>query len=164
MKDVNNYLKLIFSPKWELIEGVREFLEDFAFTSIKNSSLAKATALTASELLENAVKFSAGERVQLEVDLFRSAEKEEGICVTVENFAHLTNIQKLQSTLKEITQISPREAYLARLKIAMERGMRSTISELGLARIQYEAYAHCSLQIRDNNYVSLSAKIMKNSI
>jgi hypothetical protein len=168
VKENDNYLKLVFSPRWELIEGIRVFLEDFAFSSIKNSDLAKATALTASELLENAVKFSSGKRVNLEVDLFSNSEpeeeKEQGIKVTVENFSRESNVQKLQKTLEEISKTSPREAYLNKLKLAMERGMKSTVSELGLARIQYEAYAHCSLTLGDDNFVSLSAQIMKDSI
>ena len=160
-KDCNDYLKLIFCPKWELIEGIREFIEDFAFTSIKNSDLAKATALTTSELLENAIKFSSGNRVNLEVKLSPEMGNKSGIHIIVENHAQKNNIQKLQSTLYEIKQTAPREAYLKRLKIAMDRGMKSTVSELGLARIQYEAYAHCSLDIRDENFVSLTAEIAK---
>lgn len=161
MKNSNNYLKLIFSPDWELIEGIREFIEDFTLTSLKKAGLAKASALTASELLDNAVKFSSGNRVSLEVVLSPGQGKKDEVTITVENYADERNIQRLKSTLYEIMQTSPREAYLKKLKLAMDRGMGNQVSELGLARIQYEASAFCSLDVRDENFVSLSAKLLK---
>lgn len=164
MKNSNNYLKLIFSPDWELIEGIRQFIEDFTLTSLKKIGMAKASALTASELLDNAVKFSSGNRVSLEMVLSPGSENKEEVMITVENYAEMNNIQRLRSTLYEIAQTSPREAYLKKLKMAMERGMSNEISELGLARIQYEASAFCSLDVRDENFVSLSAKLLKKRI
>jgi hypothetical protein len=161
VKNSNNYLKLIFSPDWELIEGIREFIEDFTLTSLKKAGLAKASALTASELLDNAVKFSSGNRVSLEVVLSPEQGKKEEVTITVENYADERNIQRLKSALHEIKQTSPREAYLKKLKLAMDRGMGNKVSELGLARIQYEACALCSLDVRDENFVSLSAKLLK---
>ncbi|MBN2532427.1 MAG: hypothetical protein JXB88_06020 [Spirochaetales bacterium] len=161
MKNENNYLKLIFSPDWGLIEGIRNFIEDFTLTSLKWAGLAKASALTASELLDNAVKFSSGNRVSLEVVLTPESGEKEEVTITVENYADEQNIKRLKTTLKEIKQTSPRDAYLMKLKIAMDRGMGHKVSELGLARIQYEACALCSLHIHDDNRVSLSAKLLK---
>jgi hypothetical protein len=164
VKNNNNYLKLIFSPNWELIEGIRDFIENFTLTSLKKAGMAKASALTASELLDNAVKFSSGNRVSLEVVLFPEPGEKEEVTITVENYAEEKNIKKLTSTLSEINQSSPREAYLKRLKLAMDRGIEHNVSELGLARIQYEAGASCSLTVSDKNFVTLSATLLKKKI
>jgi len=163
-KDDYSYIKVSFNPHQKVLNRIREFVENFALCSSKKLVLAKATALAASELLDNAVKFSTGDLINMEVYLSPDTKNKEEIIVKVENYAHKKNIKRLQKILKKIKNMSPRDAYLLKLKKAMGRNIKSDISELGMARIQYEAYAQCAIEVQNKNFVTVSAKILNTTM
>jgi ribosome-binding factor A len=157
------YIKLTFDPCWELIQSIREFIERISYANIEKSSFASAAALTASELLENAVKFSSGDIVLLKVSYKNQPLHDAKVFITVENKAEKKHIKRLRSALTEIHKNSPKEAYLKKLKEVMKRSFNDPTSRLGLARINFEASAHCTLEVKKKN-VSITAIIANKNI
>jgi hypothetical protein len=89
------YIKLTFDPCWELIESIREFIEHISYANIEKKSFASAAALTASELLENAVKFSSGDIILLKVSYQVHPFHDAKVFITVENKTKKKNIKIL---------------------------------------------------------------------
>jgi len=160
--DPNNYyVKIEFEPKWAFIGSIRGFVENFIFNSIKNQELGKSVALTVSELLENAVKYSATEKISMDIQFDLLPEIDEtSVVIRVMNFANAEQATILRKIYDKINLDSPKEAYLKRMQEILNSETANPTSQLGLCRIRHECHASLDLNIAENNLITFTAKIV----
>ncbi len=111
--------------------------------------------MSASELLENAVKYSANSETYMYVTVNHESSK---VSVKVSNNASPEAIHSLKNVFDRINKGEPLEAYVSQMKEAATRSDGK--SQLGLVRIRYEAGAELSLEIQDNKRISITAEMM----
>lgn len=144
------FLELIFGPKWKYIATVREFLQDFLSVSLKDGLLkAESISMSVSELLENSIKYGSEAGIKISVELIETEDK---IIVSVENYSTPENIAVLMKEIERVNSGPPEKVYLEKMQ---EAAMRTDGgSQLGLARIRYEANAEISINVK-NDLVSI---------
>ena len=144
-----------FSPKWwSYVSSTRIMVSSFCNVQLANEEIADKIAMTAQELLENAVKYSASpeDNVALEF-LITEGEK---VILMVRNRARPESAETLRQQYAEVSEGDPLMAYLQKMqRIAMNPDAEG--SQLGLARIRYET--GCDLQMRiDDDVVTMSVE------
>ncbi len=144
-----------FSPKWwSYVSSTRIMVSSFCNVQLNNEEIADKIAMTAQELLENAVKYSASpeDNVSLEF-LISEGEK---VTLMVRNRARLESVETLKQQYAEVSEGDPLMAYLQKMqRIAMNPDAEG--SQLGLARIRYET--GCELMMRiDDDVVTMSVE------
>jgi hypothetical protein len=137
--------EISFSPKWwSYVSSTRIMVSSFCNVALANEDIADKIAMTAQELLENAVKYSAD--AEHNVSLRFSIEADDQITLEVSNVATLESINTLRSQHAEVSEGDPLMAYLQKMqRIAMDPGSEG--SQLGLARIRYETGNDLKLSI-----------------
>ena len=145
-------MPISFSPKWwSYVSSTRIMVSSFCNVQLANEEIADKIAMTAQELLENAVKYcaSSDDNVALE---FKIAEGEK-VTLEVRNRAERSSIETLKQQFAEVSAGDPLMAYLQKMqRIAMNPDAEG--SQLGLARIRYET--GCELQMRvDDDVVTM---------
>lgn len=144
-----------FSPKWwSYVSSTRIMVSSFCNVQLNNEEIADKIAMTAQELLENAVKYSASgdDNVSLEF-LITEGER---VVLMVRNRAKRESVETLKQQYAEVSEGDPLMAYLQKMqRIAMNPDAEG--SQLGLARIRYET--GCELQMRvDDDVVTMSVE------
>ena len=139
----DDYVELRFGPRWTYISSVRKFLASFFLIGLSDKERAEQISMAASELLENAIKYSSEESSHLKIEVTRCGGE---IDVAVENPAEPQQINVLRREFALINSADPEEAYLKRMEEAA-RGVGQ--SRLGLIRIRYEAGAQLRLETGD---------------
>ena len=129
----DGYIELRFGPRWKYIAVVRSFIQSFMALSLENTTKADHVAMAASELLENAVKYAAGEDITVSVNVFL---KGENLNISVSNEASPEAVRSLQALFQKISAGNPLDAYMTQMREAAVR--KDGQSQLGLARIRYE--------------------------
>lgn len=130
-----------FSSKWwSFISSTRVFVSSFCGHSIGDAEVSDKVAMTTHELLENAVKYSAGHGLPVSCQV---GVEDDRLWVRVRNQADAEHIQNLQKTYREVSEGDPLDVYIDR----MQRSVTSDKSELGLARIRYEGDARLLLNV-----------------
>lgn len=137
--------EITFSPKWwSYVSSTRIMVSSFCNVALANEDIADKIAMTAQELLENAVKYSANPEEN--VALRFSIHDEQRISLEVSNHASPESIAMLQEQHAEVSEGDPLMAYLQKMqRIAMDPG--SDASQLGLARIRYETGSELHLKV-----------------
>ena len=148
------YIELKFSPQWNYISAARGFLQNFLAISIANQTKADHIAMCASELLENAVKYSVNSETGMSVNVDHEADE---VSITVTNDSTPEHIESLKSVYEKVTRGEPLEAYVSQMKDAATRSDGK--SQLGLVRIRYEAGASLSLNIENDTHVSITVRM-----
>lgn len=141
-------LELTFGPRWTYIATVRVFLQNFLAVGLSDQPTADKIAMSASELLENAVKYATREGTLIQV---RIDDAYEYVWVATENYANPEGIEVLKKDVEFLNQHDPLQAYLLKMQEAVTR--TDGKSQLGLARIQHEANGRISLSVLDDNRV-----------
>ena len=137
-----------FSPKWwSYVSSTRIMVASFCNVQLANEEIADKVAMTAQELLENAVKYSATteDNVTLEFQIHEG----ESIVLEVRNRAQHTQIENLAGHFKEISEGDPLMAYLSRMQRIADNPQAEG-SQLGLARIRYETGCELDMRIDDD--------------
>lgn len=137
--------EITFSPKWwSYVSSTRIMVSSFCNVALANEDIADKIAMTAQELLENAVKYAADREEN--VALRFTIHEGERIALEVTNHASPQSIATLQEQLAEISQGDPLMAYLQKMqRIAMDPCAEG--SQLGLARIRYETGNDLELRV-----------------
>jgi len=143
----NDYVELRFGPRWTYISCVRKFLAGFFLIGLSDKEQAERISTAASELLENAVKYSSEENSYLRVAISRGRNE---VHVLVENPADPEQINVLRREFALVTAAEPEAVYLKRMEEAARAGKQS---RLGLIRIRYEAGARLRLEVREREVV-----------
>ena len=148
------FVDLKFGPKWTYISAVRTFVENFMAISLDNKKKAGIIAMSVNELIENAIKYSDMEGIQIKFQIISNEKK---ILVNVSNHATTEEEINLKNILAEINSRAPLEAYMNRMKATLDS--LSDKSSIGLARIRYESKADLSHTFSDDGFVNVHAEI-----
>ena len=141
---VDDLVELRFGPRWTYISCVRRFLTSFFLIGLSDKERAEQISMAASELLENAIKYSSDENSHLKVEVVRHDNQ---VVLMVENPADADQINVLRREFALISAAEPEEVYLRRMEEAASSGGQS---RLGLIRIRYEAGGRLELDAGDN--------------
>lgn len=150
---------ITFSPKWwSYVSSTRIMVSSFCNVQLANEEIADKIAMTAQELLENAVKYSASPEDDVSLE-FQISEGEK-VVLAVRNRARRESVETLKQQFAEVSEGDPLMAYLQKMqRIAMNPDAEG--SQLGLARIRYET--GCELQMRiDDDVVTMSVEFPLN--
>jgi hypothetical protein len=150
--DSLGYIKLSFGPKWKYVACVRSFVQNFLTITLTDNQKSDKISMAVSELVENAVKYNAKEKTAIFLKLL-SQETEE-ILVEVENYATPEQIQVLKKELSKIYQKSPMDAYIDKMREAVNK---EGTSQLGLARIRCEANCDIKLKVEADGIITVRA-------
>jgi hypothetical protein len=128
------YIEIAFAPSLKFVTIVRRFVAVF-FETVFGRPIATAhVALTAHELLENAVKCSRDGEAFIRIAVSGSGPME--LVIETRNCAAEGDIEMLRGLFAELDGAqSPMEFYISR----MERALDAPRSHLGLARVSAEA-------------------------
>lgn len=148
------FVDLKFGPKWKYISTVRTFVENFMAISLADKKKAGVIAMSVNELIENAIKYSDKESIQI---AFQVLADENKIYVNVTNHARAEEEKRLQNLLSEINALPPLEAYMMRMKLSYESSDKK--SSIGLARIRYESRAEITHTYDDDGFIHVHAAI-----
>jgi hypothetical protein len=135
------YIELKFGPRWKYIAVVRAFIQSFLAVSFADDGRADKIAMAASELLENAVKYAAGEETHVKVSL---SSEEKAVEISVSNRASPEAVAGLKAVWASVMTGDPLESYLRMMREAATRSDGK--SQLGLVRIRYETGGVMSLR------------------
>jgi hypothetical protein len=139
------YVELRFGPRWTYVGCVRRFLASFFLIGLSDKERAERISMAASELLENAVKYSSDDRTDIKVTVTRSGTD---LDLFVQNPAEPQQINLLRREFALISAGDPEATYLMRMKeAAKDQGQ----CRLGLIRIRYEAGARLVLETTDRH-------------
>jgi hypothetical protein len=139
-----DYIELRFGPRWTYIGCVRKFIASFFLIGLADKERAEQISVAASELLENAIKYSSGDDSSLHISI-RKYEKEVDVCVR--NPAEPRQISLLRREFAMITSGDAEDIYLKRME---EAAKTADQSRLGLVRIIYETEARLHLEVLEN--------------
>lgn len=148
------FVDLKFGPKWTYISTVRTFVENFMAISLENKKKAGIIAMSVNELIENAIKYSDVEGIQIKFQILSNEKK---IYVNVANHTTVEEENNLKKILTEINGLPPLEAYMNRMKSSIDS--LTNKSAIGLARIRYESNAELSYTFNDEGFVNVHAAI-----
>jgi hypothetical protein len=155
LEDENRvFVDLKFGPKWTYISTVRTFVENFMAISLADKKKAGLIAMSVNELIENAIKYSDKEDIQIKFQIISNEKK---IYVKVSNHATTEEENNLKKILDEINSLPPLEAYLNRMKSSLDS--LNEKSAIGLARVRYESRAEINHTYNDDGFVDVHAAI-----
>ena len=141
----NGFIEIIFGPRWTYIATVRSFLQSFLSITLVDNKWADVISMSASELLENAVKYASEEGTKIQIE---HRKEENKLYLHVENFSVSEDIEMLKKEIEIINEGDPQEMYLKKMQEAAFR--TDGKSQLGLARIRYESNAIIRLKTENN--------------
>lgn len=153
INDKQIFVDLKFGPKWTYISTVRTFIENFMAISLDNKKKAGTIAMTVNELIENAIKYSDEDGIQIKLKIIYEENK---IDVVVSNHACEAEELNLRKILTEINSLTPLEAYMKRMQESA--ATISSKSTIGLSRIRYESNANIR-HTYQNGFVNVYAEI-----
>jgi len=148
------FVDLKFGPKWTYISTVRTFVENFMAISLENKKKAAIIAMSVNELIENAIKYSDKEGIQIKFQIMSNEKK---IYVNVSNHTTIDEEKNLKKILDEINSLPPLEAYMNRMKSSIDS--LNNKSAIGLARVRYESSAELSHSYSEDGFVNVHAAI-----
>jgi hypothetical protein len=146
---------LKFDIDWKYIEVIRNFVNEFLQKAFVEHSKSDKVAMAISELLENAVKYGDSQEVgrvnniHIQLDTFKDEKK---AVFFIENTSKPENIDVLKEQLKIVNKGNPKEMYVSKIKTSL---LSEDKSQLGLARIRYEAGGKIFLEVKKSNRVRI---------
>ncbi len=142
----DGYIELYFGAKWNYLSTIRAFIQNYIDIIINDSKLAGKIAMAASELIENAIKYSSRTDIPLQFKLVILKTTEKKLYFEVRNYADSDNIDILKNEYKQMMRNNPYESYLKKVKEVANRSDGKV--GLGLTRVRYET--NCELNIKTN--------------
>lgn len=131
----NASMEVQFAPEERCLRHVRLSIVSFIMVMTEDRAMASRVAMSATELLENAVKYSTSDRIGFRL-MVRSTPEGTGVRLETENEAPPEKIATLQQIVRDVGEGEGVDAYMRYLKAAATRS--ESQSQLGLARIRYE--------------------------
>lgn len=128
-------MELHFDPEERCLRHVRLSISSFVLVVNENRDLASRVAMTAAEMVENAVKYTSGKDLTFRLSVKLGAGQSR-VRVETENEATPQRLGDLSRVLKEVQVGTGMEAYMRALAAVPEKSAHE--SKLGLARIRYE--------------------------
>jgi len=144
--ETKGYLDITFGPKWDYIALTRPYVENFLLINMANKDNIHKVGTAASELLENATKYSARDGIRM---IVQKSESESLISLSIFNYADKNNAEHLIKRVAEMNATDAFEYYIFRMKESIKNKKDS--AGLGLARIYYEGDAKISVKYYDKD-------------
>ena len=141
---VKSFITVNFGPNWDNISITRRYIDEMLYTETK-TSMAKNIASAASELMENAFKYSAGGGGCISIMINRDTESVE---ISVYNVAENNSLENLKKVIEIISKDDPEVMFRNMMLRSFEIGPNN--SQLGLAKIRYECNASINSEILDD--------------
>jgi hypothetical protein len=140
------YLKLKFGPDWEDIVIIRNFIISILSKKITSYDEAYRVAIVASELMENACKYSSTGGASIELE---QKKNKTDIEFRIKNVTKEENIQKFIKIYNLVCS-GPAEEVYKKMMIRVINSENNTVSQLGLARIRYEGCSDISYNVESD--------------
>lgn len=148
------YVDITFGPRWKYISVTRNYVQNFIAVGLAGQSKADRIAMAVSELLENAVKYSAGEETRIRLEV----KPEQGkIVVSVSNTTDPGREEELRAIYKRVNSGDPLQTFIEMMREATTR--TDGKSQLGLARIRHELGADIQLNISSDHLVAITLEV-----
>jgi len=145
-----SFIVVNFGYNWDNIAVTRRYIDEMVHNETKASN-AKLLSAAASELMENACKYSCYGGGYIAISIYQSSANLKIMVMNVTTDAH---IRVLEEKIKRVLDGDPEQLY----KKAMLESLESGKSQLGLAKIRYECNASITLKILDHIPDCLVAK------
>jgi hypothetical protein len=152
---MNRELDIRIWRDMNMVSVVRRFVEEVYEEEINDLDTVSRIALSAHELLENAIKYSSSGSVRIRVVTSRVDDCDQ-VAIHVTNQADPAHLAALQIALSEMADATdPFAHYQALLRISSKR---RDGSGLGLARVKAEGEMSLSLRIEGENQICICAQ------
>jgi hypothetical protein len=138
-KNTHGYLDITFHPKWDYIAITRLYVEHFLQINMADDNHIHKVGTAASELLENASKFSIDNGIRMVV---KKSKVEKIVLLSVFNKTTQELAESVITRIDEMNQWNSLEYYIFRMKESIKNKKES--AQLGLARINHEGQAQIS--------------------
>lgn len=132
IKEKKTILSFSMYPLWEMVPLVRHQIKRILLLIVGDVALVDKIAMSASELLENSVKYTNHDQITFRLDYQKRLQY---IDLTVANKSTVRHAKQLLSLVKAMKTKDQESFYLQKL---MEKHVDQTISHKGIARINYE--------------------------
>lgn len=142
--ETKGYLDITFGPKWDYIALTRPYVENFLLINMANKDNIHKVGTAASELLENATKYSSRDGIRM---IVKKSETDGVISLSVFNYADKNQAEKLMKRVAEMNSTDAFEYYIFRMKESIKNKKEN--AGLGLSRIYYEGDATISVKFFD---------------
>lgn len=155
-KNFNVTLEVAFESDWKQIKFTRAYLANFLLINNISKNIISKVEITASELLENVIKYSLNNnRVHI---LLHKNDDEKELYISVSNYTDELNLKRLQEQFNKMLNTEPFQYYVSRMKESVKGKKKKLSAGLGLARIYYEGQATMSLQVDEKTqFVEIKA-------
>lgn len=164
MKDNSLYpahVTISCEPVWGYISCVRSFVAHFFSLGLQNTVEADKISLAVSELLENAIKYSSGPHIAVDLSIERGKTQGKEVAVLVKNTAEPRHITTLE---KEIARVNagddPEKIYLDKMREAVEKPTDS--AGLGLIRVRLVSRTKLECLIDKDKEVTVKVSFVSN--
>ena len=147
-KNTNGYLDITFHPKWDYIAITRLYVESFLQINMADENNIHKVGTAASELLENANKFSTENGIRM---IVQKSKVDKIILLSVFNKTTRELAKKVIKRIEEMNQKDSLEYYIYRMKESIKNKKEN--SQLGLARINHEGQAQLSAFFHEDDEV-----------
>ena len=148
-------LTLALLPDWRHIRPMRDYVGGLVLSFSSSRDFADRCAMCASELLENAVKYSIeATEIRLVLDLDFDQQR---VRICVENSAQEERIVELAKVLDQVNAGNPFDSYILMLSQAANR--EGVVSQVGLGRVRAEGNACLQFDRLVDNTVRMTADI-----
>jgi hypothetical protein len=135
-KDTIGYLDITFHPKWDYIAITRLYVESFLIVNLEDINNINKVSIIASELLENATKYSSDAGIRMIVKKLKGTNE---IILSVINKTIPAAAEALVKRIDEMNNHKSLEYYILRMKESVKNKNASAM--LGLARMYHECRA-----------------------
>jgi len=151
----DNYLDISFKATWDYIPVTKSYIENILLIEMSDMGDIHKVGTAASELLENATKYSKKKGIRT---IIRKLEELDEIELTVYNYTDEANAEKLRKRVEEMNKVDSLQYYLYRMKESIKNKNES--AGLGLARVFHEASARVSTSYnKEDEIVEVRANI-----
>jgi hypothetical protein len=153
MPNASAAIQFDYRPRVRLVANARALVKELCDDILSDPDAASRIALTAHEMMENVVKYSAGGKSSVTVEL-RDQDGRVYVQVRTKNRAGPAEVERLRLV---IDQVDGAADPLAFYDAAIARSATAEGSGLGLARIRAEAEMSLAMSV-EGDEVTLSAE------
>lgn len=160
MKDNNLYpahVTINCEPVWGYISCVRSFVTHFFSLGLQNTVEADKISLAVSELLENAIKYSSGPHIAVDLTIVSGTGQGKEVIVLVKNDADVRHVDTLKTEISRVNGgDDPEKIYLDKMREAVEKPMSSA----GLGLIRVRLVSRTKLECLINKETEVTVKVL----
>lgn len=148
---------LILSRKWDCVPLTRSYIEDYLSLNMFNRSDISRIEMTASELLENCVKYSSREGIRI---IMKIGSGRKHVDIHAFNYTKPELARTVRDRIKEMNEEEPLKYYLHRIRLSRQYKKEFNSGGIGLSRIYYEGKAKVDTDYnKDKELLLISATI-----